>query len=784
MPIGLNFGNNPGDIAVNGSNLQVNNGETLALLGGNLTVTRGQIVTPGGRIELGSVGENSFVSLTSTNPGWLLDHQDINNFQNLRLLDNTNVAVNGNGKGSIAINANNIELHSGSSLQAGIDADFQLLETQAKDITLNASGKVSIDNGTIINEVQEQAIGNGGNINITGRSLFLDNGAKLSANSLGEGNTGSIILNARDTFSYDGVGDSNATFISASLFGTGNGSQITINAPKVSLLNGATVVSHNIGGRGNAGSIEINVTDNILIDGVDSGVGSQVFDDGIGNGGTITVDAPRVSVLNGAAIVAHTHAQGNAGDIRINANEVLLDGVGSNNGFSSGIGSAAFELATGTGGTIAIYTDSLDVTNGAALFVSSFGAEDAGTVIINATGAVSFDGTGSNGISSNAFSTVEAESSGNAREIEIKADSLSVADGAIIGASTSGQGNGGDVSIEVNTLQLQNGGQIVTTSRGSGDAGNISINTAENTIISGIDENFAQRLARTGRPLVRNEGAASGIFVNTDVDSTGSGGDIRLVTGDLFLSEGAVINATNQGNSVVGKTGGNVDLQIANNLTLRDNSTISAQALENADGGNIDIDAEFVIAFPNQNSDIIASAAQGTGGNIDITTNSIFGLEARSSTPINNTNDLDASSEFGLDGTLEINELEVNPAEGLEELPVEIIDVTRLVDQNLCQQAKDSEFIVTGKGGIAPSPTQPRDGEISEVNLVEPATFEEDNEVVGAQALRPAKEEIVEAQGWIINDRGKVELVAHKTAPNSSPPQPKDANICNASIKY
>ncbi len=75
---------------------------------------------------------------------------------------------------------------------------------------------------------------------------------------------------------------------------------------------------------------------------------------------------------------------------------------------------------------------------------------------------------------------------------------------------------------------------------------------------------------------------------------------------------------------------------------------------------------------------------------------------------------------------------------------------------------------------------------LSEVDLVEPVNLEEEEEegeVVskGEPTLtqKEAEEEIVEAQGWIINDRGILELVAHKTDLNGSPPRPKDARICN-----
>ncbi|MGL6340223.1 MAG: filamentous hemagglutinin N-terminal domain-containing protein [Waterburya sp.] len=792
IPVGLQFGADPGLIQVQGNgqqasessitdteaNLQVQPEQTLALVGGEINLKGATLKTTSGRIELGSVDENSLVNLTSANTGWLLGYQDVTNFQNISLTDTTNLAVNGNGQGSIAINANNIDILSGSNIQAGIDSNFQFSGIQAEDITLNASGNITLDNSTIANEVYEQGIGNGGNVEITGRSLFLNNGAIISSNSFGQGNTGNIIINASDTFSYDGAGNSEETSISATLFGTGSGGQIAVNAPKISLLDAATIVSHSVG-RGNAGKIEISASDNVLISDTNSGIGSQVFADAVGNGGTITINAPKLSLLNGATIVAHTNAQGNAGDITVNANEVFLDGSESNS--SSGIGSAAFELASGNGGAIVINTDSLNVTNGATLLVSNFVAKDAGSVTINATGAVSFSGIGTNGYSSSAFSTVEAGSNGNGREIKITANSLTVENGAVIGASTSGQGRGGDINLDVNTLQVQGGGQILTTSRGSGDAGNISINTTENTTITGSDPTFPERLARIGRPIVRNEGAASGIFANTDVNSTGSGGNINISTQNLSISDNALINATNQGKGVAGNTGGNITLQIADNLSLR-NSRISAQALNNADGGNINIDANFVIAFPNQNNDIIASAAQGNGGNIELFTNAIFGIEERGSTPINNTNDLDASSNFGLDGTVNINELDVNPTEGLEELPVEIIDVAGLVEQNLCQQGQGSEFIVTGKGGIAPSPNQAREGEISEVDLVEPTSLGTDEGSSVQNASIEKKAEIIEAQGWIINDRGIVELVAHKS--NSSPSQPQGNNVCNTGISY
>ncbi len=820
VPSGLQYGTNPGSIQVQNS-LEVQSGKTLALLGGDINLEGATLETAGGRIELGSVAENSLVNLEFVDSRWLADYQDVKNFRNIRLLDETNILVNGDGKGSIGINANNIDIRSDSNIQAGIDADFQLLDSPGKDITLNASGIITVDNGRIANEVAEGGIGNDGNINITGQSVFLYNGTAISTNSFGRGNTGSITINARDTISLDG-GSSRETVISASLLGTGNGGKIAVNAPKVSLSNGIGIVAHSFG-RGNAGSIEISAVDRVLINGAGTGVGNQVFADAVGNGGTININTPdvtisdsaivaansqgrgnggkitfnasKVSLLTGATVVAHTFAQGNAGNITVNANQVLLDGVDSEGG-SSGLGSAAFELESGKGGEILVNTDTLDVTNGATLFASSFGKEDSGSVRVNATGAVTFDGIGKNGFSSNAFTTIEADSLGNGREISINADSLKVANGAVIGAKTSGQGRGGDITINVNQLQLENGGQILTTSRGSGNAGNISINATQKTDITGSDDNFPQRLARIGRPIVRNEGAQSGIFANTDVDSTGSGGNIDITTGDLSINEGALINATNQGSGLAGninaqtssirldnnaaftantqsinqdlnKPQANINISNSQDLILRRGSNITTNATgENVIGGNINIDSGVVTVL--ENSRISANSNDFRGGRVNIDTQGIYGTQAWYPEAYRGYITATGATPL-LSGEIEVN-TELDPTRALTELPVNLVDASNQIS-NACTP-RDSqfqnEFIVTGRGGLPMNPTQPlqENSTLSTWVKLKPqplstnTTIEPQPRTVSNHNKVAPRNQIVEATGWIVDKDGNIEFVA------------------------
>ena len=860
QPSGLSFGNSPGNIAVNGSNLQVNNGKTLALFGGNVTITGGQIVAPGANIELGGLtqaGQISFEQLETIFFPEKTARGDIT------LTNDAEVNVQAGSKGSITVNARNLELSSTSNLRAGIAPELGSTEAQAGDIFIDATETITISQGSRIrNEVGELisnklAIGNAGKINITTSNLFLTQGGRVSANNFGRGNSGAITINAAKTISADGedrIGLSSG--IVSRIFGKDNeGSieKIDITTTNLILTRGGRISTSNFG-TGSGGKIYIKAFETIVADGelpklkLPSGIFSTLTEQGAGNRQEINIVTANLSLTRGGRVDASTLGEGDAGIITINAaNAISVEGE-DRTGNPSGIVSRVESEAVGSSGEIKLDTTNLSIAKGGVVSTSAFGKGNAGAVSINAAGTISADGELKNGRPSGIFSIVTGTGEGIEGGINISTAKLNLTRGGLISASTLGKGNAGAIAIEaLDTISIDgesldgfgSGIKSIVTQKGTGNSGAIDITTQDLLLTQGgaVDATTFGRgnageidirasgiifAAGTGNILAEEEikdnsgifsaagdtaiGNAAGIKIDTNllslknnaeisVQSLGQGnaGDLFIEANSLSLSNDASLFAS----TPVG-TGGNIDLQIADELILRNNSTISAQALEDANGGNLTVDADLIVAFPDRNNDIIANAARGTGGNIDITTNDIFGLAERRSTPPNNTNDIDASSEFGLDGTININELEVNPAEGLEKLPIKVIDVARLVAQNLCQQGRGSEFIVTGKGGIAPSPTQARDGEISEIDLVEPVNLEDNAgrserrssailaTSVEEQLLNPlgrfvsteAKPEIIEAQGWIINDRGILELVAHKTSVDDSPLQPKDNTIC------
>ncbi|ELS30628.1 S-layer family protein, partial [Pseudanabaena catenata USMAC16] len=226
----------------------------------------------------------------------------------------------------------------------------------------------------------------------------------------------------------------------------------------------------------------------------------------------------------------------------------------------------------------------------------------------------------------------------------------------------------------------------------------------------------------------------------------------------LFLNDGSQINAqTNFGN------GGNLIFSLGELLLLRNESLLSAEAGGKGNGGNITISSPFIIGLGN--SDIVANAFQGNGGNIQISTNGIFGLKYRPYRT--DDNDITASSQFGLNGTVNINNLTFTPTAGLIELPTDVIDPSQRIVQG-CRTYGNSRFIVTGRGGVADNPSDRPSGNHPWTDIRDPSAFRNPNALAIASPSENQSEKqaamvtppIVEATGWQLNAKGEVEIYA------------------------
>ena len=307
-------------------------------------------------------------------------------------------------------------------------------------------------------------------------------------------------------------------------------------------------------------------------------------------------------------------------------------------------------------------------------------------------------------------------------------------------------------------------GNLNTASSTNGDAGNLIINASESIeigsrsdIASGVGPSTPAAIAALNLPL-RPRGNAGSITMNTPllnvrdqariiVANTGLGnsGKISITSNQIILEQKAQITAA----TVLGE-GGNVVLK-SQSLVLRQGSKITATAGGLGNGGNITIDSPIIVGL--ENSDIIANASRGRGGNIAITTQGILGLKYR--TALTPENDITASSEFGINGNVQVNTIGINPTNALNELPVDIVDSSRQIADR-CGTAKSSSFVATGRGGMPQGPSQHRTSERSWNDLRPIAAT---NPSVSASPLQPIKP-LLEANQLHIDESGTIALVA------------------------
>ena len=321
VPLGLQFGSNPGEI-VNRSvgngelnsaglpiGLQVPEGKTLALVGGNLKFLEGGSLTAReGRIELGSVGGNSLVNLNEIETGYALGYAGVQNFGDITLEEDASVDASGEGGGAIQVQGKNINL-TASLIYADTEGS-----TPGKNLVINAS-----------------------------ESLKLSGGAQIASFALGEAKAGDVIVKASDSIELEGIfsdGQSFSSFATQVFEGTGNGGNINIETRQLSIKDGAAIEASTFG-EGNAGNILINASDSIQLEGVgrtpdgeiinrlNSTIKAQVAQTDIenaGDAGTITIETKQLTLEAGAAISSATFASlegGNGGKVNINASDFI-----------------------------------------------------------------------------------------------------------------------------------------------------------------------------------------------------------------------------------------------------------------------------------------------------------------------------------------------------------------------------------------------------------------------------------------------------------------------------
>lgn len=230
-----------------------------------------------------------------------------------------------------------------------------------------------------------------------------------------------------------------------------------------------------------------------------------------GDAGDIYLQAKAINVVNNSAAGTYSNGSGNAGDVFIKADRLYMNGE--EKGFAE-IRSYNWAGSTGHAGNIQVEAREVVLEEGGFLSTSTMGSGDAGQVSLALSGDLRIAGASQvTGKSSGIFAYTQATgniNSGKAGHIEIQARAVSVAAGGRIDASS----------------------QAVQAGASSGVAGDIRLSVAEGVSLHGVN------------PYGENtDGFASSIAARSRGEQAGAAGDILISAKRLELSDGALIES-------------------------------------------------------------------------------------------------------------------------------------------------------------------------------------------------------------------------------------------------
>lgn len=604
--------------------------------------------------------------------------------------------------GAVQVEADSIHIDSlGSNSSAGILSSTWFDTGNAGTVDVRAHGLLEIKNGGIIStntfaggkagavRVQAQDIHVSGgydlysNISsdsILGNSLAesghvqvqasggitLDNGGRISASTWSEHDAGTVQVQAK-TLSIDGGSKGISSVSSSSLRGNGAGGNVQLDITEhLSLRNGG-VITTVTSEAGQAGSIHIKAG-SLSVEGGDAGsamIHSGTAEGSTGRAGAVQVQVQgTMTVANGGMVSSDTLGAGAAGDVRVAAGSLQIDGGREQFAIisSSAIG------GSGDAGTVRVaVAGPLELLGGGDISSSTGTAGRAGSVVVSAT-EVRLDGA-----DSFIWAKAKAGSSGQTGTVDLQASkSLTLTNGSSISILNDASVPNperitpGALHISAPVVQLTDS-QITAAASGNVDASSLNLT-------------FGERLQLDNSQI-------------TTSSNLGNGGAISALGGQLLALKNSQITT-----SVLGTSGNGGDINVRSQALALNTGVIQANtAARDAAGGRVQVDVATLLP---------SAGALWVGGNTPYAlVPGQFGL-----------NVIQAAAPTGLSGRIDIAAPALDLSGALQGLGVPWFDSARL-GHNPCDTRSGSTLAIAGRGhypvasygwlGLLPSPESP-----------------------------------------------------------------------------
>jgi filamentous hemagglutinin family protein len=303
------------------------------------------------------------------------------------------------------------------------------------------------------------------------------------------------------------------------------------------------------------------------------------------------------------------------------------------------------------GGAIDIRVDQLGLQNIATISTETSGSRNGGNIFVKVADILTIEGI------SEIYASSKESATGNAGNIEIQANQITLTQGGQIVNETKGTGKSGDIIIKVGDSLTISGSILMedyfyssgiynqSSNENAGTSGDIQIKARQVTLKDGVViRNVTLGTQRSGSIVLVVSGLLTiqSSFVGTPgVEISGTGGrsgDIKIAAGQIILTDGGEVSSSTSGS----QESGFITIKVDGDLTISSSNEINAQEFipsgifsestsEEADAGNagnITIEADQIILTSEAE---ISSSIQGhsKAGNIEIKARQIKLNEAK-----------------------------------------------------------------------------------------------------------------------------------------------------------
>jgi filamentous hemagglutinin family protein len=318
----------PAPLDIRRQGLQVLDGKSLLLLGGELILSGGGVNSAGGRVELGAVAEIGTVGLSLDDKNLQLIYPAQLNRADITLTNGATVNSSGEGGGAIQIWGRRVFMYGGSQVAA-----FTLGAEPGGSVIVNASESLELFGGVPYGNLSTLSFedGKAGDLTIVTQRLSVQDGAQIVAGTLGKGSAGQLSVNASESVEVAGLDRTGSSSnLSSFTGGAGQAANLTITTKKLIIRDGgvlstASQIASEDGQifalSGEGGNLTINASDSVEL--LKEGF---IFADaqGSGNAGNLTINTGRLLLQDGSKIGVSSSGAGNAGNIIVNAQSIEL----------------------------------------------------------------------------------------------------------------------------------------------------------------------------------------------------------------------------------------------------------------------------------------------------------------------------------------------------------------------------------------------------------------------------------------------------------------------------